>query len=148
MHQISQFGTYLVCRSRQSRASSAKVVVVDHARDGLVHAAPDFGKRVGSLLPAVIAALDFDAFDEAQHFADGDRVRRARQQISAFGAAARFDEAALLQAGQDQFQKLLGDLLPSRDVGDFHWLAGRLQREVEDGVQRVLAFDGNVHVPR
>ena len=36
-----------------------------------------------------------------------------RQQIAALGAAARFHEAALLQAGQDQFQKFLRNFLPA-----------------------------------
>ena len=67
------------------------------------------------------------AFDEAQHFAHRDRIGGARQQIAAFGAAARFHEAALLQAGQNQFQKFLGNLLAARDVGDSDRLARALR---------------------
>ena len=64
-------------------------------------------------------------FDETEHLADGDRFRRPRQQVSAFRAAARFHEAALLQAGQNQFQELLRNLLPPRDFGDLDRLARR-----------------------
>ena len=79
-------------------------------------------------------------FDEAQHFAHGDGSGRPRQQVAAFGAAARFHKPALLQAGQDQLQELLRDLLPPRDIGDLHRLARRLRRQIEDGLQSVFAF--------
>ena len=84
-------------------------------------------------------------FDEGQHLAHGDLVGRARQPITALGAAPRFDESALFQAGQNQLQKFLRDLLAPRDVGDLHRLALRLRRQIEDRLQGVLALDGNVH---
>ncbi len=89
-------------------------------------ALPEVAER-GIGLAAVARTFFLAAFDEAQHFADADRFRPARQQIAAFGAAARFDEAALLQAGEDQFQKFLGDFLAAGDVGDPDGLAGSLE---------------------
>ena len=76
------------------------------------------------------------------------RIGGARQQIAALGAAARFDEAALLEAGQNQLQKFLRNLLPPGDVGDLDRLAGALRRQVEDRLQSVFTFDGNVHRAR
>ena len=64
------------------------------------------------------------AFDEAKDFAHGDCVGGLGQAIAAFGAAAGFDEASLLEPGEDQFQKLLRDFLAARDVGDLHRIAG------------------------
>ena len=69
----------------------------------------------------------------------------ARQQVAALSAAPRFHEAALLQARQDQLQKLLRDFLTPRYVGDFDGFAGLLERQVENGVQGVIAFHGDVH---
>ena len=55
------------------------------------------------------------AFDKAQHLADRDLLGGPRQQVSAFGAAPRFHEGALFQAGQNEFQELLRDFLPPGD---------------------------------
>ena len=73
------------------------------------------------------------------------RLGGAGQQVSALGAAPRFHEAALLQAGQNQLQELLRNLLAAGDVGNFDRLAGALRGQVEDRLQRVFTFDGNVH---
>ena len=69
----------------------------------------------------------------------------AGQPIASLGAAPRFDEAALLEAGEDQFQKFLRDFLPGGDIGDLHRVAHRLHGEVEDRLQGILALYGNVH---
>src|SRR5581483_3189337 len=60
-------------------------------------------------------------------------------------SSARLHEAALLQPGQDQLQEFLRNLLPARNVGDSNRLTRFLQRQIEDRVQSVLGFDGNVH---
>ena len=68
--------------------------------------------------------------------------------IAAFGAAAGFDEASLLESGENQLQKFLGDFLAACDIGDLDRLARGLQREVEDRQQSVFTFYGNVHADR
>ncbi len=45
------------------------------------------------------------------------------EQISAFGATARFDEPALFQAGQNQLQELLRNLLPAGNIGNLYGFA-------------------------
>jgi len=46
----------------------------------------------------------------------------------------------LLQAGQDQLQKFLRDLLTPRDIGDFDRFARGLHREIEKSQKSVLAL--------
>ncbi len=58
--------------------------------------------------------------DKTKYVAYRDRIRAFRQKVAALGAAAGFDESALLQTGQNEFKKLLRNLLPPRDVGDFN----------------------------
>ena len=67
------------------------------------------------------------------------------EQVSALGAAARFDKSALLQTGQNQLQKLLRNLLPAGDFGDLHGLRAGVGRQIENGLKGILALDRNVH---
>ena len=120
------------------------MVLIDDARYRLIHALPHVGEADRRFLLRAPCFCGLRTFDEAQHLAHRERFRRARQQVAAFGAAPRFDEAALLQAGQDQLQKFLRDLLPPRDVGDLDRLARLLQRQIEDRLQRVFTFHGDV----
>jgi len=62
----------------------------------------------------------------------GQGIGRARQQVSALGPAARFHKSRLLEAGQDQLQELLRNLLPAGDIGDPDGLTGTLRGQVKD----------------
>src|SRR5687768_957769 len=83
--------------------------------------------------------------DEPQNLSHGNSLGGTSQHIPAFGAPAGFHEAALLKAGQNQLQKFLRNLLPPRDVGDFDGIPGTLNREIEDRLERIFAFYGDVH---
>ena len=127
VHQISQFGTKWSCLSVHSRTSWAKLaesstlsMAWSTRSQRSVNGESRWRRRRDRFF--------LPAFDKTQDFADGDGFRRARQQVAAFGAAARFDKAALLQAGQNQFQKLLRNLLPAGDLGDLHRLAAGIGR--------------------
>jgi hypothetical protein len=48
-------------------------------------------------------------------------------------------------SGEDQLKKFLRNLLALCDFGDFDGLPGVLRGEIEDGLQGILAFDGDVH---
>jgi len=93
---------------------------------------------------AFLAAFIGSTLDKPEHFSYGEDVGVAGKQIAAIGAAAGFNEATLFEAGEDQFEKFLGDGLASRDLGDFDGLAGRLAGQVEDCAQGVLAFNRDV----
>src|SRR5438445_13788745 len=97
------------------------------------------------LFPFEAGSAVLAAFKKAMNFPTGDLGGRARQQISAFGASPRLDESTLLQAGQDQLQKLLRDLLSPGDIGDLDGLTGRLSAEIKDRLQGVLTLYGNLH---
>src|ERR1019366_927938 len=71
--------------------------------------------------------------------------RPPRQHVPAFRAAPRFHKAALLQAGQDQLQKLLRNLLPAGDLSDLHGLNSCVCSKIENRLQRVFTLDRNVH---
>src|SRR5262249_34958087 len=78
-------GTQQVCESS---------VVYDIGK-GAIHAFPHHGEgRFG--LAALPAFAVMRTFDEAQHFAHGDRVRRPCEQVPTLGASSRFYESALL----------------------------------------------------
>ena len=121
--QISQFKTNLFCFSVQPRNRSANVVwstTSDTARSTSCHMAVNGVSALRRWRPLLLRS-----FDEAQHLADADRFRRARQQVSALRAAARFHEAALFQAGEDEFQEFLRNALAARDVRDLTGSPGR-----------------------
>jgi hypothetical protein len=120
-----------------------KSSVVEDSRDRRIHLLPDLVKRVRGHALRVLGV-----FDEAQNFAHRDFVGRLGQAIAALGAAAGFDEASLLESGEDQFQKLLRDFLAACHVSDLDRLPGGLKREVEDREQGVFTFYGNVHADR
>ena len=67
------------------------------------------------------------------------------QQISAFGSAPRFDESALFQTGEDQFEKFLRDLLPASDVCDLDRLPWPLKGQIEQRVEGIFTFHRDVH---
>ena len=83
-----------------------------------------------SVAPMILLAV----FQVPKYFADGNLVGGLRQPVPAFGTAPRFDEAALLQSRENQLQKLLGNFLTARDVGDLHRLPGGLRGQVEDSL--------------
>lgn len=93
--------------------------VVEDGCNGCIHLLPDLVKRVRGHALGVLGV-----FDEAQDFAHRNFVGRLGQAIAAFGAAAGFDKASLLEAGEDQLEKLLRNFLAARDIGDLDWLAG------------------------
>src|ERR1022692_2532255 len=117
--------------------------LIDDARYGAIHALPEFGKRRIRPSPGALLAVRA-AFEESIDLADGDLARRSGQQISTFRAPARFHEAALLQAGQNQLQEFLWDLLPSGNLGYLHRLARGLGAKIEDGLQGVFTFQRDV----
>ena len=142
--QISQVCTWRFWRSVQARARLGEGGLIDHLGDGAVHLLPHIGeRRAGFAARAAFGRVR--TFDEAQYFAHGQRIGWAGQQISAFGAAARFDEAGLFESGEDQLEKFLRNLLAPRDLGDLDGFAGALRGEIEDGLQGIFAFDGDVH---
>src|SRR5258708_3370970 len=85
------------------------------------------------------------AFEKPVNLADRDGAGGPRQHISAFRSPPRFHKTALLQAGQDQFQKLLRDVLPAGDFGDLDRLAWWLRGKVEDRLQGIFTLYRNVH---
>src|SRR5579862_347623 len=117
--------------------------MIENFRNGGVDAFPQIGESVRPW-----ALLSPNALNEGQHLPDSNLIRRPGQALAALRPPARFHKAGLLQASEDQFQKFLRDLLPPRDIGDFYRLAGRLQCKVENGLQGVFAFHGNVHSMR
>src|ERR1035438_5093976 len=117
---------------------------IKDAVDGKVGALPEVGKR-GVGLFAQTGFLLLTAFDKVQHIADRYRFGTPGQHVSAFSAAARFDEAALFEAGENEFQKLLWNLLPASNLSDFHWLGASVCSQVEDGLESVFTLDRNVH---
>src|ERR1017187_6260584 len=119
--------------------------LVDHPADGPLHLLPHRRERRRLAFAAVPALALLRALDVAQHLAHGGGFGGPGEQIAAFGAAARFHESTLFEAGQNQFQKLLRDLLALRDIGDPNRFTGPPGRQVEDGLQRVFTFDGIVH---
>src|SRR5579883_2453465 len=126
-----------------ARHELGKSRAVDNGGDRAVDIVPHGGKgRVG--FPPLAGAALHRPFHVTENVPHRDRLRRTSQQVSAFGAATRFDEPALLEAGQDQFQKLLRNALPPCNFRDLDRLARRLRREIEDGLQGVFAFDGDV----
>src|SRR5579884_188142 len=126
-----------------ARHELGKGRAVDNGGDRAVDIVPHGGKgRVG--FPPLAGAALHRPFHVTENVPHRDRLRGTRQQVATFGAAARFDEPALLEAGQDQFQKLLRNALPPCNFRDLDRLARRLRREIEDGLQGVFAFDGDV----
>src|ERR1035437_1432289 len=119
--------------------------LVDHPADGALHLLPH--RREGRRLAfaAVPALALLRALYVAQYLADGERFGGPGEQIAAFGAAARFHEATLFEAGQNQFQKLLWNLLALRDIGNANRFTGPPGGQIEDGLERVFTFDGIVH---
>src|SRR5258708_2326571 len=117
--------------------------VVEDVCDGRIHLLPDLVKRVRSHALGLLVV-----FNEAENFAHRDFIGRLGQTITAFGAAAGFDKASLLESGEDQLEKLLRDFLAACHISDLDGLARRLQREVEDRQQGVFTFYGNVHADR
>src|SRR5258708_5797132 len=104
---------------------------------------PGLRERIASRRFARLDALP--NFDKSENLADSDRIRRPRQQIATLRAAARLDEAALFQSGENQLQKLLRNLLPTRDIGDLDGLPRLLQRQIEDGMQSIITLHRDVH---
>src|SRR5260221_521725 len=104
---------------------------------------PGFRERIARRRFARLGALP--GFHKSKHLADSNRIRGPRQQIATLSAAARLDEAALFQSGENQLQKLLRNLLPASDIGNPDGLSRLLQRQIEDGMQRIVAFDRDVH---
>ena len=80
------------------------------------------------------------ALHETEHLTYRDGVGPAGEQIATFCASARFHKATLFEAGEDQFQKFLGDVLPFGDVGNADGVACCVQRQVKNGLQSVLTF--------
>src|SRR5215471_3464891 len=119
--------------------------LVDHTAHRLVDLLPHVAEGRVGFPPGACFAL-VRAFDEAQDFADGQGFRGACQQIAALSAAPRFDKAGLLEAGQDQFEELLRNLLTARDVGDADRFTLSLRRQIEYCLERVLTFDGYMHL--
>ncbi len=117
---------------------------IQNAVDSMIHAVPEIGKR-GIVLSPQPRSFFLAAFDKAQNLADRDRLGAFREQVPALGSAARFDEATLLQAGQNQLQKLLWNLLSASNFGDFYRLGARVLREIENGLERILPLHRNVH---
>src|ERR1051326_3642329 len=69
---------------------------VDYFADGLIHLLP----HLAEVCFAFAAGASFGLLrplDETQHLAHGERIGRACEQVSAFGAAARFDEPGLFK---------------------------------------------------
>ena len=60
---------------------------VDNGRDGFVYLLPHFGEGGLRFAPRALPP-GLRSVDKAQHFAHGNRIGRARQQVASFGAAA------------------------------------------------------------
>src|SRR5712671_3998217 len=114
------------------------------ARNGIVDLSPQLLESgIGSALGAGFPILS--AFEKTVHLADRDGAGGPREHVSAFRASPRFHKTALLEAGQDQFQKLLRDVLPAGDFGDLDRLAGWLGGKIEDRLQGIFTLYGNIH---
>src|SRR6266567_4727623 len=109
-----------------------------------VDALPQVAKR-RIRLPALTSPLLLPAFDKSQNVAHCNRFGPLCEQVTAFGATARFHESALLQAGQNQFQKLLWNLLSARDFGNFYRVGASVGRKIENGLKGVFTLDRNIH---
>src|SRR5438105_10798589 len=117
---------------------------VHHVRNRVIHLSPQIlERRIGSALVTGFSVLA--AFEKPVHFANGYLARRPGQQISTFRSSPRFHETTLLQTGENQFEELLRDALPSSDIGDLNGLARGMRAKVEDGLQGVFTLYGNVH---
>src|SRR5712692_4687666 len=117
---------------------------VNDARNRIVDLSPQLlesgiGPAFGAGFPILTA------FEKPVHLADRNGAGGPREHVSAFRASPRFHKTALLEARQDQFQKLLRDVLPAGDFGDLDRLAGWLRGKVEDRLQGIFTLYGNVH---
>src|SRR5450759_4758608 len=118
-----------------------EVGLVENPVDGIVHLPPRAGEWSLAATSGSARTGRPRAFHVAQHFSDRDRLRRARQHVSSVDAASGFDEAALLQRGQNQLQKFLRNFAAPGDLADLHRAARAVHGEVEDGLQRVFTLD-------
>src|SRR5438270_13711476 len=71
--------------------------VIDNRRDRVIYLPPQF--REGGIRFPLATRLAILHFEEPENLAYAYLVRRARQQVPAFGAASRLHEPALLQTG-------------------------------------------------
>src|ERR1019366_8897550 len=118
---------------------------VHDLRHGVVHLVPQIGERRLNFAPGTRSAL-VRPLHETSDLAHRDGIGGPRQQVAALRPAPRFHKAALLQPGENQLQKLLRNSLPAGDVGNADRLAMALRRQIENRLQGVFSFDGNVHV--
>src|SRR5579871_436468 len=104
---------------------------IENFGNGGIDAIPEFRKRVrcaSRFTRPLVAAVVRASFDKSQHLSHGERVGVPGQQIAPVGAATGFDKSALFEAGEDEFEKLLGNGLTLGDIGDFDRLTGWLGR--------------------
>jgi hypothetical protein len=148
--QISQVCTWRFCRTVHARVSSANVVLsitLDTARSTCCHIAIHLLPHIGEGRSGFLAGTAFRrlrALDEAQYFSHGQRIGCARQQISSFAPRRDSTNPACLSPAS-QLEEFWWNLLTLGDFGDFDGLNGVLGGEIEDGLQGILAFDGDIH---
>ena len=122
----------------------SEIRAIENGIHGLVGALPKIAqRRIG--LPPQARPLFLAAFDETQNVSDADGFGPAGKKIAALRAAPRFDETALLEAGEDQLEEFLGNLLTPGDIGDSYRVATGLGSEIEDGMEGIFTLDGDIH---
>ncbi len=92
---------------------------IENRVDSSIGPIPQLSQR-RTPLPAYAGFLVAAAFYKTKYSTHRDRIRAFCQQIPTLGTPAGFDESALFQAGENEFQELLWDLLPTGDVGDLN----------------------------
>src|ERR1035441_9886051 len=118
---------------------------VDDLGHGVVHLQPQIGEgRLG--VAAGTRSAPVRPLHKTRDLAHCDGIGWPRQQVAALGAAPRFHKAALFQPRENQLQKFLWNSLPAGDVGNAHRLARAPRRQIENRLQGVFSFNGNVHV--
>src|SRR5581483_694874 len=111
--------------------------MIEYVGDRLVHTLPHLGEgRIGAAVRAVTLLLD--ALHKTQYLSDCQGFRRARQQVSAFRAPARFHKPALFKTGENELQKFLGNLLAPCNIGDLDRLTRILLGKIEQRLQSIL----------